>query len=164
MKENHSILTLLAISICVLLLLGCAKKEQDVLAETTSIKKTIQAYVDAVNSKDLTSWANIIAEDAVFQPPNRPQLNGKDAVVNWAKEVFSDTTDRKLDMQVEEVEVLGSWAFAVGRYTSTYIPKQGGSTIEMHGKFISIFRHESTGDWKYARTSHNHDAPLLPRP
>jgi len=163
MKENHSILILPVISISVLLLLGCAKKEQDVVAETAAIKKTIQAYADAVNSEDLTSWVNTMAEDVVFQPPNRPQLNGKDAVVNWAKEVFSDTLKRKLDMQIEEVQVLGSWAFAVGRYTSTYTPKQGGSTTEVHGKFINIFRRESTGDWKYARASHNHDAPLQPR-
>ncbi|MFX0202663.1 MAG: YybH family protein [Candidatus Hodarchaeota archaeon] len=163
MKKNHSILIMLVLSISVLLLLGCAKKEQDVAVETAAIKKTIQAYVDARNSKDLTSWANTMAEDVVFQLPNRPQLNGKDAVVNWAKEVFSHPGKVKLDVQIEEVQVLGSWAFVLGRYTSVSIPEQGESTTERHGKFINIFRRESTGDWKYARFSFSTDAPLQPR-
>ncbi|MDA2934014.1 DUF4440 domain-containing protein [Acidobacteria bacterium AH-259-D05] len=128
--------------------------------ERDAIDKLVQEYAETVSSGDLTSWTKVLAEDVVFQPQDLPQVIGKGAVEAWAKESWFDPFDMNLSFQSEEVEVLGSWAFGRGRFTLGLTPTGGGRSTQANGKFLTIFRREPDGSWKYARTSFSFDAPL----
>jgi ketosteroid isomerase-like protein len=127
-----------------------------------AILKTATAYADAVNAGSLTRWAETLADDVVFQPPDQVQATGKNAVVAWAKESFFDLFKMKLDLQFDEVKLLESWAFALGHFKLATTPIQGGDTTHASGKFLSIFRRQSSGEWKYARASFSFDPTPQP--
>lgn len=130
--------------------------------EADAIRQVVQEYLNAINSGDLTKWLGTLTEDVVFLPPDHHLVSGKNATGAWVKESFFDPFRMKLDVSVDEIEVLGDTAHAYGRFTLFLSPTGGGSDMEMVGKFINIFRRESDGAWRYARAMFNSDKPVGP--
>ena len=128
--------------------------------ESDAIRQVVQEYLNAINSGDLNKWLGTLTDDVVFLPPDHPLASGKNAAGAWVKESFFDPFRMKLDVSLDEIEVLGDTAHAYGRFTLFLSPTGGGSDIEMVGKFINIFRRESDGAWRYARAMFNSDKPV----
>jgi ketosteroid isomerase-like protein len=129
--------------------------------EKSEITKVGQEYAVAASSGDLSRWASTLSDDVVFQPPDHPQVNGRTAVVAWAKAAFFEPFKMQLDFSFDEIEVLGTWAFARGLFTLSLTPRQGGSSTQTAGKFMNIFKRDSSGSWKYSRAGFSFDAPVV---
>lgn len=48
---------------------------------------------------------------------------------------------------------MGDWAFSRGNYTATQTVQ--GNTVEVDGKFMTIFRRQDDGQWKIYRDIFN---------
>lgn len=130
--------------------------------ETTAIRNVVQEYVDAVNAGDVSRYGATLAEDIVFGAPDQVPLHGRAAVEKWFKESWVDTTTRRhLTITPNEVETMGGWAFAHGRFTVTVVWKTGKSQ-DIGGYFLNLFKRESDAAWRYKRSSFNFDKPFVP--
>ncbi|MDJ0751883.1 MAG: hypothetical protein QNJ45_00080 [Ardenticatenaceae bacterium] len=57
------------------------------------------------------------------------------------------------------VEVLGNQAYSHGTYGYTLTPKEGGDTMRIDGKFLTVFEKQPDGSWKMLVDCFNYDGP-----
>jgi ketosteroid isomerase-like protein len=78
------------------------------------------------------------------------------------KESWLDTTEsRKVTPTLDEIETVGGWAFAHGRFTAILTWRTGKSQ-DMSGHFLNVFKRESDTRWRYKKFSFNFDKPFVP--
>lgn len=123
------------------------------------IQRLREVHVAAVNAGDANAWANCFAEDAVQMPPHFQANVGQAAIRGWGQGFLSMFACR-FGLSVEEVRVDSNLAFERGRYSIQLTPKSGGDPMQENGKYITIYRRETGGDWKIARDIWNSDEPL----
>jgi uncharacterized protein (TIGR02246 family) len=127
-------------------------------ADIEQINKITQDYKDAVNTGDAESFLETLSDDVVFMSFDEPLVEGKRAIGKWLEEMFS-AFNMKIDFSYSEIEVANSWAWSRGPFTYTLVPKRGGESVEVIGKFVDIFRKQADGSWRFARIITNSDKP-----
>ena len=138
---------------------GGVERGANVSAESDAIHRTVQEYVSAVNSGDLDQWLGTLTDDIVFLPPDQPRIDGKNAVRIWVKDNFFDPFRMMLDLQFDQLEVVGPVAYGHGRFALPLTPKSAGSGTQRTGKFVYLFRCLPDGSWKFVRIIWNYDMP-----
>ena len=56
-----------------------------------------------------------------------------------------------MEINAEEIVVLGDWAFSSGNYSAD--PVKDGKTLHFEGKFLTVFKRQDDGSWKIYRDS-----------
>jgi len=115
-----------------------------------AIDNVRDAHVAAVNAGDARTWAAQFTDDGVQMPPNMPVNVGRSLIESWSK-AFMDLFGLEFALSVEEVRVLGKWAFERGIYTISLSPKSGGPPMQDEGKYITIYQRKSGESWRMAR-------------
>ena len=64
---------------------------------------------------------------------------------------------RNMIINTGEVRILGDWAYSHGMYTFDLVPKAGGETMSISGKFLDILKRQADGSWKMAIDCHNYN-------
>ena len=101
-----------------------------------------RAFAASMARRDPAAFAALVSEEAVFLGnDDRPALRGKKAVVDAWKQFFEGPT-APFSWEPTVVEVLDSGALAM---TSGPVKNPKGELI---GKFTSIWRLESGGQWR----------------
>ncbi|MFQ5737883.1 MAG: YybH family protein [Acidobacteriota bacterium] len=120
--------------------------------EQTAIKRLYAANVAALKAKDVTALAAFYTDDAIQLPPSGPPLNGWEAIRSSLENELNGIT---IDANVEVVEVViaGSWAYASGRYRTTIIPQAGGRGTVTTGSWLDILKRQADGSWTIARSA-----------
>ncbi|HEV8673754.1 MAG TPA: SgcJ/EcaC family oxidoreductase [Methylomirabilota bacterium] len=96
-----------------------------------------------------------MSEDVVFLTPGRPPLRGRAAFAANA-EAMRGRVRIEATSRVEEVRVMGAFAYCWTELAVTVTPLQGGSPTRRSGHTLSILRREPDGRWVVVR-----DANLL---
>ena len=94
-------------------------------ADLSAIDKVRDAHVAALNVSDASAWAAQLADDGVQMPPNAPANVGKAMIASWSHALVSQFRVQ-FALSVDEVRVLGEWAFERGGYTISLNPTAGG--------------------------------------
>ncbi|MCG6909984.1 MAG: SgcJ/EcaC family oxidoreductase [Deltaproteobacteria bacterium] len=123
-----------------------------------AIDSVRDAHVAAVNGGDARAWAAQFTDDGVQMPPNMPANVGRPAIEAWSKG-FMNLFGLTFDLSVEEVRVLGEWAFEQGTYTIGLNPKSGGPPMQDAGKYITVYQRKSGERWRMARDIWNSSNP-----
>ena len=131
----------------------------NVEADIAAIKAMFVNNSSVIASRDLDGWIAQFTEDAVFMPDNSVILMGKEAGREFAHPWF-EQLNLEFDISVDEIEVLGNWAFARWSFTSEATPKAGGETVQRDGKEIWILKRQPDGSWKCSHIIYNYDSPL----
>jgi ketosteroid isomerase-like protein len=76
----------------------------------------------------------------------------------WSQ-VFLEPFRLQFALEVDEVRVLGEWAFERGRYTISLFPKAGGRPMEDVGKYITVYQRQPGDTWRMARDIWNSSNP-----
>jgi uncharacterized protein (TIGR02246 family) len=118
-----------------------------------AIRKLIDTWMTATGAGDAKTLLGLMADDVVFLIPGKPPMRGKsefaaslDALKDFAIEGTSE---------VQEIKVIGDWAYAWTALTVAMTPRQGGPTMKRAGNTLSIFQRSASG-WVLFR-----DANLL---
>jgi uncharacterized protein (TIGR02246 family) len=153
------------VSACVWL--GCAAPEEPAVEETEApvadvaeddealIRSLAESWDPLSNAGDTEGMVNLFAEDAVLLHEDRPVVIGRQAI----REVFErQFSEQSVDGSnpVDELQVVGDWAFIRGRFEGSVTP-EGGETIEETGKWVSVL-HKTEKGWKYFVDIWNRDA------
>lgn len=133
--------------------------ETNTVVDMTAIDRLREVHVASLNSGDADGWAACFAGDGVQMPPNFGANAGKAAIERWSKG-FLGLFNCQFKLSVDEVQVIGEWAFECGRYDITLASKSGGSSMDDNGKYITIYQRQPDGGWKIARDIWNSDRPL----
>lgn len=91
-------------------------------------------------------------------PPGAPRRVGRALIRAEAKPLF-DLFDNRTAVYPEEIQVLGDLAYTHGKYEIAMTPKEGGDSLEIKGKFLTILRKQVDGSWKIAIDCFNSDTP-----
>ncbi len=121
------------------------KPTVDIEADVEAIKSLSDEIMKAYNEGDLEALMAIVAEDVVFMPPGEPALIGKEAMRNWHN---FDKISLDVNITVEEVQVLGDWAFIRDIWIGTVTQNESGEKFENNNKSLIILRRQPDGTWK----------------
>ncbi len=61
-------------------------------------------------------------------------------------------------LELEEVKVLGDYAYEWGFFRSAMMPSQSGQVLESRGKLMRILRKQPDGSWRIHRTINTSDS------
>lgn len=121
--------------------------------DEAAIRELVSAWMDATRAGDTSKVLGLMADDAVFLVAGRPPF-GKREFLEAAQAQASSQVRFDGHSEIEELQVLGDWAFLRSRLTvSTTQP--GQAPVVRSGHTLTLLRKED-GRWRLAR-----DANLL---
>ena len=124
-------------------------------SDEQEIRQLVATWMAATQSGDVDTILSLMAEDAVFLVPGTTVMR-KDDFARAARAQSSGAAPQ-FDgrSEIQELQVLGDWAFMWTRLTVTVTPPGGGANMTRAGHTLSILNKQN-GKWLLAR-----DANLL---
>jgi uncharacterized protein (TIGR02246 family) len=119
-------------------------------SDLEAIDRVRDAHVMALNAGDAKAWVAQFTDDGVQMPPNAPANVGRTMIGSWSQ-AFLDQFRLQFALAVDEVRVLGEWAFERGGYTISLHPKAGGPQMQDMGKYITVYQRKPGDTWRMAR-------------
>ena len=119
-------------------------------------------YAASLAAGDADAWATLWTDDGVQLPPDAPAVVGRPQIREKLRGILAQF---RFDMRIhtEEVRTAGEWAYARGSYQATLVPKAGGGSIPIDGKFLTILARQADGSWRIYRDIFNSNVPPGPR-
>jgi uncharacterized protein (TIGR02246 family) len=118
-----------------------------------AIREVVEKWMAATKAGDIATVLSLMTDDVVFMVPGQEPF-GKEAfsaLSHGMKSIGIDATS-----EVQELQVLGDWAYMRNHIRITATPGNGGNPVRRSGYTLSIFRKGEDGKWRLAR-----DANLL---
>lgn len=117
-----------------------------------AIRELVDTWMTASRAGDVATVLGLMADDAIFMVPGQDPF-GKEAFAAASTAMQDVRIDGKSDIQ--EIRVLGDWAYMRNRLEVTVTPP-AGAPMRRAGYTLTILRKEADGRWHLAR-----DANLL---
>lgn len=111
-----------------------------------AIRDLIGNWMRATAAGDLPHVLSLMAEDVVFLTSGNPPIRGRDAFAT-SFQSMGPTVQIEGKSEVQEIQIMGDWAYWWSHLTVTITPKQGAPTKQKAGHILSIFRKQSDGGW-----------------
>src|SRR6266700_5856747 len=118
-----------------------------------AIRNLVEQWMEASKAGDLPMVLSLMADDAIFMVPGRAPF-GKAAFAAGFEATRSVRIEGRSNIQ--EIEVLGDWAYLRNQLDVTVTPPDGGKPLQRSGHTLTILRKNADGQWQLAR-----DANLL---
>ena len=113
-----------------------------------AIREVVSTWLRASKAGDNETVLSLMTDDVVFLVPGHPPMRGKAAFAS--SQAAMERFDVNATSDVQEVTVLGDWAYIWTQLSVVMTPKGGGEAVRRSGPTLSIFRKES-GRWLLAR-------------
>jgi uncharacterized protein (TIGR02246 family) len=123
-------------------------------SDEEQIRQVVATWMTASKAGDADTVLSLITEDVVFLVPGRPPMRKSE----FAQALRAQSQGGpKFDSsnEIQEIKVLGDWAFMWTRLNVVVTPPDDSPPIERAGHTLTILRKEN-GTWLLAR-----DANLL---
>jgi ketosteroid isomerase-like protein len=129
--------------------------EEDVMMiAREAVERDYEALEEAYHKGDADTISLMYEEDAELFFPGAPVLEGRPAIREaWRRIIGSGGNTVRAD--IREVQELGEWADDTGRFTA----RAPDGRVLADGKWISIRRRQSSGEWKIHRDFFHWDVP-----
>src|SRR5262245_3922235 len=117
-----------------------------------AIRTLVDTWMAASKASDVPAVLDLMADDVIFMVPGQEPF-GKEAFAansQAMKDVHIDVRS-----EIQEIRVLGSWAFLRNHIDLTMI-REGAPAVRRSGYTLTILRKEPDGRWLLVR-----DANLL---
>jgi ketosteroid isomerase-like protein len=122
--------------------------------EEASSEAAVRAVADeelrAMESGDLAGFLKLLADDAVFFPPNSPPVAGA-AVAPWIGEFLEAYRVTFETFRHEELLFLGEWAVLRTSFRWKVVSRTGQDSFLRLGTTVRTFRRTRTSVWRLAR-------------
>lgn len=117
-----------------------------------AIRQLVETWMTASRAGDTATVLSLMCDDVVFMVPGQEPF-GKQAFAASSSAMQDAKIEGKSDIQ--ELRVMGDWAYLRNRLEITVTPPAGAPTRRT-GYTLTILRKEADGRWRLAR-----DANLL---
>jgi uncharacterized protein (TIGR02246 family) len=119
------------------------------------IRDVINTWMSATGAGDVATVLQLMDEDAVFLVPGQPPMRGREAFAAGLEKAL-EKFQIQSSSEVQEIQVVGDWAYCWNQLRVSMKPKAEGSPVERSGYTLTIFRRNAAGNWVLFR-----DANLL---
>ena len=116
-------------------------------------------YASAANDGDLAGWISLWTDDGIQMPPDAPRRVGRVKIQKEMQTLFDLFNITHMSVQIEQVRILGDWAYTHGAIKFGLTDKESGEPQRYSGKFLCILEKQVDGSWKIAIDCHNYDTP-----
>jgi ketosteroid isomerase-like protein len=142
--------------VCALVAAGCAKKV-DVEGARTALQKADSDWSAAATNVD--TFMGFMAPDGAIYPPNEPAAVGTDNVRAWATRMLGmPGFSVSWQSSAADVAASGEMGYTAGTYT---LHVQGPTeAISDNGKYLTVWKKDTSGAWKVVYDIFNSD--LMP--
>ena len=128
--------------------------EADLRAIDTINKQDVQFALANDSARMMSQWT----DDIVLLMPAGPIMSGRHAIAEANLGVDNpEIVESRLDIQ--EVKVLGDYAYEWGTYRYGSRPRGSGEIVRVSGKLMRILQRQSDGSWKIFRGISTVDPP-----
>jgi uncharacterized protein (TIGR02246 family) len=113
-----------------------------------AIRDLIATWLSASKAGDTETVLGLMSDDAVFLVCGQPPMRGKEAFAagqTALRDVEIDATS-----EIQEVKVLGDWAYVWTHLSVAFRPRSGGAANKRGGNTLSILR-KHDGKWLLVR-------------
>jgi len=124
-------------------------------SDEQEIRQLVATWMAASKTGDVETVLSLMAEDVVFLQPGQPPMRKVDFAAAARAQPGQEAPRIEDTSEVQEIKVLGEWAFMWTKLTVTVTPPGGSQSITRAGDTLSILKKEK-GKWVLAR-----DANLL---
>ena len=128
------------------------------IADVAQVYELWNEFAAAATAGDMERWLALWSDDGIQMPPGAERQVGKEQIRREVQPRF-DLYDQKMTIDLEEVRILGDWAFSHGTYKFALTPKEGGETSNGSAKFLTILAKQDDGSWKIVIDCFNYNAP-----
>lgn len=118
--------------------------------EKSAVITVIEREVAAAAKGDFEQYNAILADDALFMPPNSRPRSGAD-LRRWLGEFLEGFAVEWVSFRHLEVVVDGHHAYHGYEYEWQVTPRLGGEVITGRGNGLHVLRREAEGSWKIIR-------------
>lgn len=124
-------------------------------SDEQEIRDLVATWMAATKAGDVETVLSLMADDVVFLVPGKPVMRKPDFAAAAAAQATGKAPKFEGTSEIQEVKVLGDWAFMWTRLTVVATPPGGAPSTTRSGHTLSILKKER-GRWVLAR-----DANLL---
>jgi uncharacterized protein (TIGR02246 family) len=137
---------------------GCSTPGQG-MTDEDAIRDWFDRYAANNNAGVFESFGDFWTEDVVWLPPDAPVMEGRQAILEYARPFFEGyTIDQRFD--VKEVRTAGRLAFARADFVESYTPKAAQTApLNLNVKAILLFQRQPDGEWAATHCVWNRNAP-----
>jgi uncharacterized protein (TIGR02246 family) len=122
--------------------------QQTIKNDEQAIRDLVANWLSASKAGDADKVLSLMAEDVVFLTPGHPPMRGKAAFA--ASQSALKDIDLEATSDIQEIKVLGDWAYIWTNLTVIMTPKKGGAPVKRTGNTLSILQKQN-GAWVIAR-------------
>jgi len=134
---------------------GCKNLKENKMEvnQKSDIKKLLLTYRDALNTSDVSKVLTLYTENGVFMPSGAPTSIGMEQVKGAYEFVFSNI-QLSIEFYIDEIKVVGEYAFARTTSKGTTLIHATGENISEENREIFVLKKEG-GAWKIDRYMFN---------
>ena len=119
------------------------------------IRQLVSTWMAESKAGNVEKVLSLMAEDAVFLVAGQPPMHKGDFAAAARSQAEGEAPQFDGSSEIQEIKVLGNWAFMWQKLTVVTTPPEGGPASTRKGHTLTILKKES-GRWVLAR-----DANLL---
>jgi len=114
------------------------------------IRRLVDTWMAATKAGDMETVLGLMTDDVVFLVPGRQPMSKSEFTA--VSKPQSDAPAYQIDgkSEIQEIAVLGDWAFMWTRLRVSMTPAGGGAPMVRAGHTLSVLRKEG-GRWRLAR-------------
>jgi uncharacterized protein (TIGR02246 family) len=116
------------------------------------IRQLVATWIEATKTGDTDTVLSLMSDDVVFLVTGQPPMIGKAAFAAAMQAQSGQGGRPQFDgrSEIQEVNVLGDWAYMWTKLTVVITPAGGASPITRSGNTLTILRKQN-GKWVLAR-------------
>jgi len=119
------------------------------------IRELVSRWMAASKAGDVDTVLSLMADDVVFLVPGQPVMRRADFASKARAQSGRDAPQIDGSSEIQEIKVLGEWAFMWTKLTVVMTPPNGAQPVRRAGHTLTILKKQD-GRWVIAR-----DANLL---
>lgn len=124
-------------------------------SDEDEIRELVTTWMTASKAGDVETVLSLMTDDVVFLVPGRAPMRKEDFASAGRAQAGPSAPKFDGTSEIQEIKVLGDWAFMWTRLKVVGIPADGSPPIEREGHTLTVLKREK-GKWLLAR-----DANLL---
>lgn len=119
-------------------------------SDEREIRQLVSTWMAASKAGDVETVLSLMADDVVFLTPGRPVMRKADFAAAARAQSGPDAPQFDGTSEIQEVQVLGDWAFMWTRLTVVVTPPGGAPSMTRAGHTLSVLKKQD-GKWVLAR-------------
>jgi uncharacterized protein (TIGR02246 family) len=135
---------------------GGTSSEVDQAEDVAKVKEVWNEYSASLNNEDFERWIALWIDDGIQQPPDEPRYVGIEQISQANKPAFELFVYDDFHIDPAGIQILGDTAYSHGTYGFSMAPVEGGDTVDVTGKFLTILEKQDDGSWKLAIDTFNY--------